>query len=508
MPKAVVSKVRTVAFVGMRPIEIIVEAQISPGLTSFCIVGLPDKAVGEAKERVRSTFFQLGVGFPSGKVIINMAPADIPKAGSHYDLPIALAIFGAMGVIDISMLENSISIGELGLDGTLPYISGTICAAMLANEKNLSLICPKRCENEALWSGNNNIIATPNITSLLNHINGATQITSPEISTTKPSEMDFGIDMSDVSGQFFAKRALEIAASGGHNVLMIGAPGSGKSMLASRMKTILPLLSPKEALETTCIYSLAGMLPKEGLVYYPPYREPHNSASLISIVGGGSDAKPGEISLAHNGVLFLDEFPEFQRSVIDALRQPMETNEITISRAKEHITYPANIQLIAAMNPCKCGYFGTTEKQCAKAPRCALEYRNKISGPIFDRFDIVIYVSSVKVAELFENTTKETSAIIRHRVKKTRTLQKNRAERYAINSSYLNGKAQGKYLDEITRLDAESSNFFQRAIENSNISARSCYKILRVSRTIADMENEPSIKQHHISEALQYRLAE
>ena len=501
-----ISKVRTVAFIGMRPIEIIVEAQITPGISSFCIVGLPDKAVGEAKERIRAAFFQLGIGFPSGKVVINMAPADIPKAGSHYDLPIALAIFGAMDVIDIMAIDNSISIGELGLDGTLPYISGTICAAMLANEKNLSLICPKKCENEALWSGNNSIIATPSIISLINHLNGTAQISTSISTNGKYVDPDFEIDMSDVYGQIYAKRAIEIATTGRHNMLMIGPPGSGKSMLASRIKTILPMLSPSEALETTCIYSLAGMLPKEGLIYHPPYRDPHNSASLISMVGGGSEAKPGEISLAHNGVLFLDELPEFQRTVIESLRQPLETNEITISRAKEHITYPANIQLIAAMNPCKCGYFGSKDKQCLKAPKCAIEYRNKISGPILDRFDIVIHVNNVKASELFENANNETSKTIRERVEIVRDLQKQRAQKYDVTSSYYNGKAQGKYLEVITKLDSDTKSAFQKTIEYSNISARSCYKILRVARTIADMENEEFILKRHISEAIQYQF--
>ncbi len=501
-----VSKIRTVAFIGMRPTEIIVEAQISPGIASFCIVGLPDKAVGEAKERIRSTFFQLGLGFPSKKVVINMAPADIPKAGSHYDLPIALSILGAMEVFDTSLLDNSIAIGELGLDGSLSYISGTICAAMLANELNLSIICPKACENEAVWSGNESIIAAPNLTSLINHINGVSQIGYPKTSKTKQKSLNYGVDMSDVYGQSLAKRALEIAASGGHNVLMIGPPGSGKSMLASRIPTILPLLSPAEALETTCIYSLAGMLPKEGLIYQPPYREPHHSSSLISIVGGGTDAKPGEISLAHNGVLFLDELPEFQRSTIESLRQPLETHSITISRAKEHITYPANIQLIAAMNPCKCGFYGNLKKQCSKAPKCAQEYRNRISGPILDRFDIVIYVNSVNVSNLFDNEIREDSKTIQSRVEKTRSVQQSRAKSHKIDSLYLNGKAKSKYLEDITKLSSDSKSYFQRAIEHAGLSARGCHKILRVARTIADMEFSEHISKRHLAEALQYRL--
>ena len=501
-----VSRVRTVAFIGMKPIEITVESQISPGISSFTIVGLPDKAVAEAKERIRSTFYHLGLGFPSKKVTVNMAPADIPKGGSHYDLPIALSILGAMEAIDISFLENCISIGELGLDGTLSYVSGTLCAAMLANENNWSIICPKSCEKEAIWSGNDSIIAAVNILSLINHMSGISQISSSEISETKINDFEYGIDMADVCGQGLAKRALEIAASGGHNVLMIGPPGSGKSMLASRMRTILPLLSPREALETTCIYSIAGILPDSGLIYSPPFREPHHSASLISIVGGGPDAKPGELSLANNGILFLDELPEFQKSAIESLRQPLETNNITISRAKEHITYPANIQLIAAMNPCKCGFYGSPQKQCSKAPKCATEYRNRISGPILDRFDIIVYVNSIKVSELFEKEEKDSSRTIRDRVKDARQIQIERAEMNAVFSLQLNGKIQSNFLEKIANLKDEAREFFRKAIEYSNLSARGCHKIIRVARTIADMEQSEYILKHHVAEALQYRL--
>lgn len=503
--EVMVSKVRTVAFLGLRPIEVTVEAQVSPGLPSFNIVGLPDKAIGEAKERIRSSFFHLGLGIPSKKIVVNMAPAALPKIGSHYDLPIALAILGAMDVFDISLLNNSISIGELGLDGCLPYISGTLCASMLANENNWSIICPKLCEKEAAWSGNDSIIAAPSLSCILNHISGKTQLTSPSVGSYNFSEKrHFNFDMSDVYGQELAKRALEIAAAGAHNVLMIGSPGSGKSMLAERMQTILPNLTPREALETTCVYSVAGNMPEDGLIYAPPYRAPHHSASLISIVGGGCDAKPGEISLAHNGILFLDELPEFQKSTIDSLRQPLETNNITISRAKEHITYPANIQLIAAMNPCKCGHYGNLEKQCAKAPKCAVEYRNRISGPILDRFDIVIYVNNIKVGEFFKGKKMEDSAMIRERVSIAREVQRERLS--DIQPTYLNSKIQSNVLEKILMMSDETNTFFLKAIEKIDLSARGCHKVLRVARTIADMEKNRCVESRHIAEALQYRL--
>ena len=502
-----VSKVRTVAFVGMNPIEVVVEAQIFPGLASFCIVGLPDKAVAEAKERIRSTFFSIGLGFPAKRIIVNMAPADIPKMGSHYDLPIALAILGAMEIIDLTDV-NCIAIGELGLDGILNYVSGVICAAMFASEKGLSIICPKSCASEANWSGNDSIVAPENIHQLINHLSGKSQIPKVEANIIHNKLNKYDEDISDVKGQFIAKRALEIAACGKHNVLMIGPPGSGKSMLASRLRTILPMLTPKEALETTCIYSLAGMLPDDGLIYNPPYRAPHHSASLVAMVGGGSNAKPGELSLAHNGVLFLDELPEFQRQTIEALRQPLEDKSITISRAREHITYPANIQLIAAMNPCKCGYFGNINKECNKVPTCAVEYRNKISGPILDRFDIIVYVKNINNSELFsKNNNIETSATVRQRVNIGRNIQLKRALQHNIKYNQLNGQINNKYLEDITTLNSESKEILQQVLERSSLSTRGVHKVLRVARTIADMRHSESIDKEDITEALQYRLS-
>ena len=387
------SRVYTVSFQGIEVLPVRVEVQIANGLPSFTIVGLADKAVAESRERVRSALSGLGLSLPPKRITVNLAPANIVKEGSHFDLPIALGLLSAMEIIPERSVSSFTIMGELGLDGTISGVTGILPAAIFANSLNQGFICPFSQGSEAAWSGISNILAASSLLELINHFKGLCTLPYPE--KLSPEVNTSFLDIKDIKGQESAKRALEIAAAGGHNLLLIGPPGAGKSMLASRLPSLLPALTSKEILEVSMIHSIAGMIKEGRLVSNRPYRSPHHSASMVSLVGGGNKAKPGEVSLAHKGVLFLDELPEFQRSALEALRQPLETGSISISRANLHVSYPAKFQLVAAMNPCRCGYLGTPGQECSRAPKCGEEYQSNISGPLLDRIDMHIEVPSV-----------------------------------------------------------------------------------------------------------------
>ncbi len=498
-----ISKISTVTFQGIQAEEVTVEVQISPGLPAFNIVGLPDKAVGESRERVRASFHHLGLSLPAKRITINLAPADIQKEGSHYDLPIALGLMAAMEVLDPLELSRYTALGELGLDGRLGAVVGALSAALNAASHNRGLICPAGSGSEAAWAGQLEILAAPDLLSLVNHFRGSQVLSPPLLHAVQPAALSPAplVDFCDVKGQSVAKRALEIAAAGGHHVLMIGPPGVGKSLLARCLSGLLPPLEPSEALEVTMIHSLAGLLPDNGLITQRPFRDPHHSASLVSLVGGGARAKPGEISLAHQGVLFLDELPEFARSALESLRQPLETGKITVARANNHASYPAQLQLIAAMNPCRCGYFGDLDRQCHRAPVCAGDYQGKISGPLLDRFDLVLDVPALKAEDLIANAPSETSHQVRERVKCALDCQKERYQK----TSFLNARVDGEHLNQITKLDHQTTNLLTKAVDKLRLSARSYHRVLRVGRTIADLEGSEAVQYHHITEALSYR---
>ena len=380
--------VNTIAFNGLTVLDIDLQLQISSGMPSFTIVGLPDKTVAESRERIRAAFQTIGIELPARRITVNLAPADLLKEGSHFDLPIAIALLAGLNVIPAEAVQDYIVIGELGLDSTISPVNGALPVAIHANAVNKGLVCPQPQGGEASWSGLKDIVAAPDLISLINHFKGVQQLPQPKPKQKKSRTSD--LDMSDVKGQETAKRALEIAAAGGHNMLMVGTPGAGKSMLAARLVTILPPLTTEEALETCMIHSISGELKDGELSFDRPYRDPHHNASTPALIGGGRKGIPGEISLAHNGVLFLDELPEFNRSTLEALRQPIESGYVSISRVNSHTQYPANFQLIAAMNPCRCGYLGLNGHECSRAPKCAEEYQSKISGPLLDRIDIKI----------------------------------------------------------------------------------------------------------------------
>jgi len=503
-----VARVGTVAFQGVEVKPVDVQVQIAGGMPSFSIVGLPDKAVAESKERVRAALHALGIALPPKRMTVNLAPADLAKEGSHFDLPIALGLLAAMGIVPKEELDNALVLGELALDASIRSVAGVLPAAIYASGNDNNLICPRDCGGEAAWAGDLEIAAPADLLQLINHFKGTQVLSPPEARLGSEDEIISAPDLSAVKGQETAKRALEIAAAGGHNMLMVGPPGSGKSMLASCMPGILPPLSAREALEVSMIHSLVGMLPAGGLLQRRPFRDPHHSASLPALIGGGHKIKPGEISLAHHGVLFLDELPEFARSTLESLRQPLETGQALVARANHHVTYPARFQLIAAMNPCRCGHLGDEALECTKAPRCAADYQAKISGPMLDRIDIQVDVPAVQVSDLTAEAG-EPSGSVAARVAGAREVQEQRYS--ALDSSgrtIINAQADGKMLEQTAPLSPDAQDLLNKAMERARLSARAYYRILRVARTIADLQGAPDVLEKvHLAEALSYRRA-
>ena len=495
-----VATVSTVAYLGLEARAVEVQCQVAPGMVGFSVVGLPDKAVGESRERVRAAISALGLSLPPKRIIVNLSPADIPKEGSHYDLPIALALLAAMGIADAEALAHFVVVGELGLDGRVASSPGVLLAAIHAGSRNMGLICPAIQGAEAAWAGQVEVVAAPDLLSLLNHLKGQSILRPPEPGSVDPPAK--GPDMAQVKGQETAKRALEIAAAGGHNLLMSGPPGSGKSLLAACLPGILPELTPAEALEVSMVASVAGTLEGGRLSRTRPFRSPHHSASMPALVGGGLKVRPGEVSLAHLGVLFLDELPEFQRNVLDSLRQPLETGVVSVARANSHVTFPANVQLVAAMNPCRCGHLGDAALACSRAPRCAADYQSKVSGPLLDRIDLHVEVQAVSAADLVLPPPAEGSTEVAQRVKAARDVQ---SVRLAGTDMRTNAELDGKILAQYGTPDEAGQRLLAQAAEAMRLSARGYTRILRVSRTIADLAGCENIGRIHIAEALSYR---
>lgn len=500
-----VSRVTTVAFEGTDVLDIDVQVQMSAGLPKFNLVGLPDKAVAESRERVRAALFALGLSLPAKHIAVNLAPADVLKEGSHFDLPIALGLLAAMGVLPSEEIGRYTALGELALDGALSSVAGVLPAAVNASAAGRGLICPAKNGGEAVWAGEIEVLAAPSLLALINHFKGTQVLGRPEARVQ--SEDEGYADLKDIKGQETAKRALEVVAAGGHNLLMIGPPGAGKSMLASRLPGILPPLSPEEALDVSMIHSLAGLLAEGRLLRRRPFRDPHHSASLPSLVGGGMKARPGEISLAHNGVLFLDELPEFQRATLEALRQPLETGRAVVSRANHHVTYPARVQLIAAMNPCRCGHLADPDRACGRAPKCALDYQARISGPLLDRIDCHIDVPAVSAADLSLPPPTEGSMAVAARVLAAREVQtvRYKALSMAGQSIRTNAEADGELLEKVASPDQAGRALLTEAAEKLKLSARGYHRVLRVARTLADLSGQEGVTRLHIAEALSYR---
>ena len=501
-----VQRVATVAFEGIEARAVDVQVQVAPGLPAFNVVGLPDKAVSEARERVRAALVASGLALPARRITVNLAPADLPKEGSHYDLPIALGLMAAIGAIPADALSGFTVLGELGLDGSIAAVAGVLPAAIGANARAEGLICPAACGPEAAWaSPEMEIVAAGSLIQLANHFRGTQVLSRPQ-----PKIREVGnalVDLKDIKGQESGKRALEVAAAGGHNLLMVGPPGSGKSMLAARLPTILPPLTPSELLEVSMIASVAGEIDGGALTNRRPFRSPHHSASMPALVGGGLRARPGEVSLAHHGVLFLDEFPEFSPQALDSLRQPLETGEVAIARANHRVTYPARFMLVAAMNPCRCGRASEPGFACKRGPnvRCAADYQARLSGPLLDRVDLHIEVPAVTAADLILPAPTEGSREVAARVARAREIQ---AERYAaigLPQVRTNATANGSVLEDVARPDTAGLALLRDAADAMRLSARGYHRVLRVARTLADLDGVDKVGRVHLAEALSYR---
>ncbi|MEE7476179.1 YifB family Mg chelatase-like AAA ATPase [Methylobacterium hispanicum] len=501
-----VTRVATVAFEGIEARAVDVQVQIIPGSVQFAVVGLPDKAVAESRERVRGALIASGLALPAKRITVNLAPADLPKEGSHYDLPIALGVMAAIGAIPADALGGYCVLGELALDGTITAVNGALPAAIAAGARGLGLICPAPCGPEAAWAGGDlDVLAPRSLIQLANHFKGSQVMARPEPAIAAahgPLP-----DLRDIKGQEGAKRALEIAASGGHNLLMNGPPGAGKSMLAARLPSILPPLTPRELLDISMIQSVAGELRGGALSTRRPFRQPHHSASMAALVGGGLGARPGEASLAHGGVLFLDELPEFTPQVLDSLRQPLETGEIMIARANHRVVYPARFQLVAAMNPCRCGQALEPGYACRRGPnaRCMAQYGARISGPLLDRIDLRIEVPAVSAADLILPPPEEGSAEAAARVAAARRLQGERYAARGLSTATTNATCPATLIEEVARPDAEGAALIRSAAESLRLSARGFHRTLRLARTLADLDGEATVRRLHLAEALSYR---